>query len=145
MADIRNAKSTKPTSNSKAAVSGPRTQSKPVQATGGDKGSKKTNDFERSDVNRNALKGKQNPENKGRVGVDNEKVSGRGATEKPTGGTATKIVVKSATKHARERVTEAAVDVDAKKNKPRKTSKRERGSRKPGTELTKDERAALKK
>ena len=152
MTDDRGGESkTKPTSNSVGADSGrgerqavkSKSQGKGVQATGGDKGSKKTNDFERSGLDRNAGQGRQSPENKGRVGVDNEKVSRRGDTEKTTRGTEKKVAAKGNANPRRERITEAAVDVD-EKDKPRKTSKGERGSRKPGTELTKEEQTARK-
>lgn len=134
-------------------------QGKGVQATGGDKGSKKTNDYETSGRDRNADKGRHNPENFGREGMDNEKVSRRGDTEKSARGTAEKGAAQGNEKPKRERTTEAGVDVDNEtKNhsqvaaepgagtdpdkKPRKTSKRQQGSRKPGTELTKEERTA---
>ncbi len=154
MADNRSGKSkTKPTSSSKGADARPgqrqavkaKAQAKGVQASGGDKGSKKTNDFETSGVDRNAGQGKQNPENKGRVGVDDEKARRRGNTERTTRGTVEKAAAKSNAKPRQERITEAAVQVDEKKDKLRKTSKREQGSRKPGTELTKKERTASKR
>ena len=159
-------------------------ESKGVRATGGDKGSKKTNDYETSGRDRNADKGSHNPENLGREGMDNEKVSRVSDSEKNTRGTENEKGNREPDTEGtnRERHTEAARDVDneteaqpgigkvnrqqrpetgpdarsGKTNrdhdperpgsdstddkKPRKVSKREKGSRKPGTELTKQER-----
>jgi hypothetical protein len=131
---------------------------KVVQATGGDKGSKKTNDFEASGRDRNVAKGASNPENKGRVGVDDEKVSRRGSTKANVRVVTVKGDSQGKGKAKEKRTTEAGVrDANETKNrsqvaaapvvagkKPRKTSKRQQGSRKPGTELTKKETAALK-
>lgn len=94
---------------------------KGVEATGGDKGSKKTNDFEVSGREIHADAGSHNPENFGREGVDNEKVSRKGD---------------------REKIADEPGAVADPGRKPRKTTKGERGSRKPGTELTKEERTA---
>lgn len=133
-------------------------QGKGVQGTGGDKGSKKTNDYETSGRDGNGDKGSHNPENLGREGMDNEKVSRRGDTEKGARGTEEKGAGPGDLKPRRERTTEAGlVASNETKNhsqiamepgpgadpdrKPRKTTKGEPGSRKPGTELTKEERA----
>ncbi len=142
-----------------------------VQATGGDKGSKKTNDYETSGRDRNADKGAHNPENLGREGMDNEKVSRVSESERNTRGAANETgdPERDTNGTSRERHTEAARDVDneteaqpgiGKVNrqrphsaptpgpddkddkKPRKVSKGEKGSRKPGTELTAQERKA---
>ena len=133
-------------------------QGKAVQGTGGDKGSKKTNDYETSGPDRNADEGNHNPENLGREGMDNEKVSRRGDTEKGARGTEEEGAGRGDEKPKGERTTEAGVVASNEtKNhsqvaiepgpgadpdkKPRKTTKGEPGSRKPGTELTKEERA----
>ncbi len=76
-------------------------------------------------------------------------MSRRGPAEKTTRGTEKTLAAKGNASPRRERITEAAVDVDEKvdekKDKPRKTSKREQGSRKPGTELRKEEQTARKR
>jgi len=124
--------------------------------TGGDKGSKNSNDFERSGRDRNVAQGERSPENRGRTGVDNEKARPRGSRADTDLGTAKKVASVVNAKAKRERTTEAAVEAEPRKGTqsentfgrttskpepmPRKTTKRETGSRKPGTELTKAER-----
>ncbi len=165
MTDKRSEKPSTPGSREDAKAAGERPganvkdHGKGVQATGGDKGSKKTNDYETSGRDRNAEKGSHNPENFGREGMDNEKVSRRRDTEKSVRGTEEKGAAQGDERPGRERTTEAGVVASNEtKNhsqaaiepgsgadpdkKPRKTTKGERGSRKPGTELTKAERAA---
>jgi hypothetical protein len=145
MAKQQNAKTTK-------------NQVKVVQATGGDKGSKNTNDFEASGRDRNVAQGASNPENKGRVGVDDEKVRRRGSTKANVRVVTVKGASQGKGKAKETRTTEAGVrDANETKNrsqvaaqaaggkKLRKTSKRQQGSRKPGTELTKQEAAARKR
>jgi len=120
-------------------------QSKAVQTTGGDKGSKKTNDFETSGRDRNVGKSAHHPENKGREGVDDEKVSRRGSTQgigMPQGKRTTEAGVRG--DNETKNHSQAAAQAVAGK-KLRRTSKGERGSRKPGTELTKEEAAARKR
>ena len=113
-------------------------QSKAVQTTGGDKGSKKTNDFETSGRDRNVGKGAHHPENKGREGVDDAS-QGIGM---PKGKRTTEAGVRG--DNETKNHSQAAAQAVAGK-KPRRTSKGERGSRKPGTELTKEEAAARKR
>lgn len=84
--------------------------------TGGDKGSKNNNDFEGS--GRVDERPTQEPAAQERVAADNE------------------------TKNHSQVAAVPGPDADPKR-KLRKTSKGEEGSRKPGTELTKAERAAL--
>ncbi len=86
-----------------------------VPATGGDKGSKKSNDFEGS-------------------GRDGER-------SRPERADQTRDVADNVTKNHSQVAAVAGPEADPRR-KLRKTSKREEGSRKPGTELTKAEQAA---
>lgn len=116
---------------------------KGIQKTGGDKGSKKTNDFEKGGRDRRSAKGAQ-------------------MFEKGIRGLGKRIATKDSEKPTRERTTEAGVVAERKTSnrtkrdsqraavpepgsdkKLRRTSKRQPGSRKPGTEQTKEERSAL--
>ncbi len=89
---------------------------KAVHVTGGDKGSKKSNDFE--GPSRGVAKPTPERAVQERGGADNE------------------------TKNHSQVAAVPGPDADPKR-KLRKTSKGEQGSRKPGTELTKAEQSAL--
>ncbi len=88
----------------------------PVQKTGGAKGSKKSNDFEGS--GRADVRPPREPAPEARAVADN------------------------VTKNHSQVAAVPGPDADPKR-KLRKTSKREEGSRKPGTELTKAEQSAF--
>lgn len=88
----------------------------PVQKTGGDKGSKKSNDFEGS-------------------GKVDQRPTQQPAPE-------ARAVADNVTKNHSQVAAVPGPDADPKR-KLRKTSKGEQGSRKPGTELTKAEQDAL--
>jgi len=95
-------------------------QGKGVQTTGGDKGSKKTNDYEISGRDRKgSAQGNEKPER--------ERTTGAG------------VDMDNETKNHSQVAIAPGTDPD---KRPRRTSKGEKGSRKPGTELTKEERTA---
>jgi len=104
-------------------------RTKKAQVTGGDKGSKKTNDFETSgrDVEKR-VRGTQangSAQDRGKAGRERTTEAG--------------VVASNETKNHSQ--IKAQPEPGNPGRKPKKTAKGERGSRKPGTELTKDELA----
>ena len=135
---------------------------KALPATGGEKGSNRSNDGagtaeKRGDGDRRGKKDRRTTADR------RARAERRTDAEKKNRENEKKIATKTSEKDTRERTTEAAVETDKKignqtKNhsqvaavpepgsdkKLRKTSKREPGSRKPGTEQTKKERGGQK-